>query len=568
MKPLDIWALILFSLVVFLIGLSFLKSGKDIKSFFAAGGAVPWWINGLSLFMSFFSAGTFVVWGSIAYSEGWVSVMIQWTMAIAGLLIGFFIAPRWRKTGAVTAAEYISRRLGNQTQKIYTYLFLLIAMFTTGAFLYPVAKIVQVSTGFPLVPCILILGGAITLYTAAGGLWAVIVTDVLQFIVLTAAVIIVIPLSFQAVNGVGKFVQEAPEDFFRLFSEQYSPGFMIAFGLYNLVFIGGNWAYVQRYTSVSRPREAKKVGWLFGSLYLISPIVWMLPPMIYRVLNPGLEGFSDEGAYLMMCKAVLPGGMLGLMLGGMVFATSSSVNTTLNISAGVFTNDLYRTFFPNSTDQNNMLVARLSTLVFGALTIVVALLVPQLGGIVEVVLTVAALTGGALYLPPIWSLFSPRQTGASILTATLVSLAINVLFKFWGDALLGFTLSRAAEMALGVGIPLLVLAAFEVYFTIRKQTDIRFQTVFHRSNSDEPSKETEDEESQANLHGMRVIAFGILAVATLIIGLGLLADFGQMLVTTIGLVVLILGAALLIRTNRIKKLQSDKSTLYDSRKVH
>ena len=564
MKPLDIWTLIIFSLIVFLIGVSFTKTGRDIKSFFAAGGAVPWWINGLSLFMSFFSAGTFVVWGSIAYSEGWVSVTIQWMMAIAGLLIGLFIAPRWRRTNTVTAAEFITLRLGYKTQKIYTYLFLFIAMFTTGAFLYPVAKIVEVSTGFPITLCIIVIGGLITVYTAAGGLWAVIVTDVLQFIVLTAAVLIVVPLSFKAVDGINNFVAESPTGFFDLLSEEYTLEFMIAFGLYNLVFVGGNWAYVQRYTSVSRPKEARKVGWLFGSLYLISPVIWMLPPMIYQVVNPGLEGFADEGAYLMMCKAVLPAGMLGLILGGMVFATSSSVNTTLNISAGVLTNDIYRHFFPESSDQRTMFVARSATAAFGVLTVIVALLVPRMGGIVEVVLTVGALTGGALYLPPIWALFSPRQTGRSVLAATLISLIVNSAFKFVGPEV-GIALSRAQEMTAGVAIPILVLAVYEIYFAFRQQKNPAHQALF-QSDTSAKIDESSPTEDNDNLQGIRVIALGILAVGTLITGLGLIADFAQLLVTGTGLVVSALGAALMVKVIINKKSITEKS--YDTRKVY
>lgn len=102
----------------------------------------------------------------------------------------------------------------------------------------------------------------------------------------------------------------------------------------------------------------------------------MLPPMIYRVLNPELDGLADEGAYLLICKEVLPVGMLGLMLGGMIFATSSSVNTTLNISAGVLTNDLYRHFRPNADNDQLVKVGRTATIALGILTIIVALLVP------------------------------------------------------------------------------------------------------------------------------------------------------------------------------------------------
>lgn len=566
MKPIDIWTIVIFSLVVFLTGLSFTRTGRDIKSFFAAGGAVPWWISGLSLFMSFFSAGTFVVWGSIAYSEGWVAVVIQWTMAIAGLIIGFFIAPRWRQTRAVTAAEFITKRLGYNTQKVYTYLFLLISMFTTGAFLYPVAKIVEVSTGFSISACILVIGMLITIYTAAGGLWAVIVTDVLQFIVLFAAVFIVIPLSFNRVGGVQNFISSAPEGFFSFTSSEYTLAFMATFCLYNLVFIGGNWAYVQRYTSVASPQKAKKAGWLFGILYMISPVIWMLPPMIYRVVNPDLTGLSDEGAYLMMCKAVLPGGMLGLILGGMIFATSSSVNTTLNIAAGVFTNDIYKHFFPKSTDAKRMTMARGSTMLFGALTIAVALTVPLMGGIVEVVLSVAAITGGAMYLPPIWAMFSKRQTGFSILFTTLFSLAINAFFKFFSSILTGFSLDRAGEMAVGVLIPIAVLSGFEVYYALKNFVDERHALIFHDDKLVE--KPTDLETSPENLRGIKVIASGIIAISTLMIILGFLADFATELVSGTGLVILAIGVVMMIQGNRLKKANLIKNYEHDPRKVY
>jgi solute:Na+ symporter, SSS family len=85
MSTLDYVVIIFFTLGVLAAGMSFSKSGKNLKTFFAGGGAVPWWINGLSLFMSFFSAGTFVAWGSLAYIHGMVSISIQWPCACLDL---------------------------------------------------------------------------------------------------------------------------------------------------------------------------------------------------------------------------------------------------------------------------------------------------------------------------------------------------------------------------------------------------------------------------------------------------------------------------------------------------
>ena len=115
MEILDYITIAVFAAGIMFVGSLFSSTGKNMKSFFAGGGNVPWWISGLSLFMGFFSAGTFVVWGSIAYSMGFVAVTIQLTMAAAGFAVGLLIAPRWNKTGCLTAAEYITRRYGAST---------------------------------------------------------------------------------------------------------------------------------------------------------------------------------------------------------------------------------------------------------------------------------------------------------------------------------------------------------------------------------------------------------------------------------------------------------------------
>ena len=556
MSSIDIGVILIFTLIVFACGLSFSKSGSNMKSFFAAGGAVPWWISGLSLFMSFFSAGTFVVWGSIAYSHGWVAITIQWTMAIAGFIIGFWLAPKWRKTGVITAAEFITKRLGYNVQKFYTIIFLVISLFTTGAFLYPVAKIVEVSSGIPIELSILVLGILIITYTAVGGLWAVLVTDVLQFVVLTAAVLIVVPLSFDKVGGVDGFLMRAPEGFFNLLSGEYTVGFLFAFGLYNLFFIAGNWAYVQRYTSVPSHKDAKKVGWLFGSLYAISPLIWMIPPMLYRIVNPELSGQADEGAYLMMCKEVLPLGMIGLILGGMVFATSSSVNTTLNISAGVFSNDIFRHFRPNYPTEKLVKVGRYATVGFGLITIVVALLVPLLGGIVEFVLTLAALTGGALYLPPLWALFSKRQTGISIISITIISLLINVAFKFIIPLAWGISLSRAMEMMVGVMVPIVLLAAYDIWAVLsnRESRDYMRYTALKKDAAINPEHQDDEEESVDNTHGVRVITVGVMITGLLITTIGFIAPFAKEFVGGVGILVFMLGFVIFYRTLKNKNI--------------
>jgi len=559
MAILDYITIFIFTAGILVAGMSFAKTGSSMKSFFAAGGDVPWWISGLSLFMGFFSAGTFVVWGSIAYSYGWVAITIQLTMSLAGFLVGAFLAPRWKNTNVLTAAEYITNRLGLKVQKAYTYIFLFISLFTTGAFLYPVAKIVEVTTGFPLQSSILLLGAICIIYVTVGGLRAVVVTDVLQFVILTAAVLIVVPLSFQKTGGVAAFIDKTPEGFFSIFAGEFTPLFIVAFAIYNMFFLGGNWSYIQRYTTVRNKKDARKVGLLFGSLYLISPILWMLPPMIYRTINPELSGLADEGAYLMMCKLALPQGLLGLMLGGMIFATASSLNGSLNIAAGVFTNDIFKLLRPNTPNDKLMKVARYSTIGFGLLAIVVALLIPLMGGIVNVVISVAALTGVPLYLPIIWTLFSKRQNATSVLSATLISLSVNAFFKFLSPVLFGFGFDRATEMLVGGLVPIALMTIFEVYFISKNKRDAKYDEykVWRQQRENEVNAEMAlndakgSEANSDNKQSYKVIGIGISLTGIAIFIMGLLASgFPQAVVLGLASVLIGFGGWIFVKTRK------------------
>jgi solute:Na+ symporter, SSS family len=541
----DTSVIVVFSVFIMVVGFLFARTGRNLKSFFAGGEAVPWFIGGLSLFMSFFSAGTFVVWGSIAYKYGWVAVTIQWTMCIGGLVTGLYLAPKWKATGNLTAAEFINERLGAKVQKSFIYIFMLVSLFIKGSVLYSVAKLVGSSLEFPLVPVTLVLGIFMIAYTAVGGLWAVMVTDILQFVILTAAVVLIIPLSFSEAGGVDAFISRVPDNFFHAVNGEYTWAFIAAFALYHVFYIGGNWTFVQRYTSVDTPKSASKVAFLFAALYIISPVLWMLPPMIYQSINPGLTGLDTENAYLMVCKQVLPAGLMGLILTGMYFSTSASANTALNVVSAVFTNDIYKgTINPAASDKKLMKVARLSSWFFGIGMIVIALFVPYIGGIVEFTLSVGAITGGPLLAPPIWSLFSKRITGKATIYVTVISLGINLIFKILFPLMIDFKLSRANEMLLGVVLPCILLLGYEIYAAYKgwiSEEYIKFQQ--KKAIRKEAVENVDEEEAleikRQNKFGLTVIAFSLAFIALLLYLLCVFTTKGTSLVAGIATVILL-----------------------------
>ena len=486
------------------VGFIFSRKIRDSADMFVAGGESPWWVSGLSGFMTMFSAGTFVVWGGIAYKWGLVGISICLGNGVAVLIAGRLVAAHWRRLGVATAAEFFGLRFGEAAIRFYTAANLLFKMLVIAVALYSIAVLLcalvplpegapfrDAATGALAVPWAIVLCGVIVVvYTVAGGLWAVLMTDVLQFIVLTLSVLVVVPLSLGQVGGIGKFVSSAPKGFFSPTTSEFTWWFLAGWVVIQFASVGGEWAFAQRYLCVPTPRDAKKATYLFGILYIVSPFIWMLPPMIYRVVSPDA---NPEQAYILACRAVLPAGMVGLMIAAMFSATASMVDSQLNVFAGVLTRDFYhRLFRPNVSERHLVLVGRVVVVALGVLLIGGALLIPKLGGAERTALGIAALLIAPLMLPTVWGLFSRRIGRSAVWLTAGVSFAISAVVKFglaskggWFDgvgALGGLAAwvqahARTVETLVGVLVPSAVLLCLEL---LTRRTDAGWERVAAR----------------------------------------------------------------------------------------
>ena len=320
---------------------------------------------------------------------------------------------------------------------------------------------------------ILVFGLVVVVYTLVGGLWAVLMTDVLQFIVLTLAVLFVAPLILVSAGGIGDFIQRAPEGFLRPTSGEYGGLFLTGWVAIHFFMVGAEWAFVQRYLCVADKKAARKGTYLFGILYLVSPFLWFLPPMAFRIISPGLD---KEQAYILACQSVLPLGMVGLMAAAMFSATASMVSSQLNVFAGVLTQDIYRRLIRRTAaDRELVLVGRLATGLLGAALVVIAVLVPKLGGAEQVIIAITSLIVTPLLAPAVWGLFR-RNIGPRQLVATLaVCFSLGLVAKF-GLTEHGFLASvgalrplaewvqahpKSTDVLIGVVLPLFVLVLLD-----------------------------------------------------------------------------------------------------------
>jgi hypothetical protein len=190
--------------------------------------------------------------------------------------------------------------------------------------------------------------------------------------------------------------------------------------------------------------------------------------------------------------------------------------------------------------------------------IFIALLVPSIGGMVEVVLSIAAVTAGPLLAPPVWALYSKQLSGTAAFRISMVTLCLNIVCKLILPYTIAFKLNRAQEMLLGVGLPLLLLLVNEGYRRTRRAACADYtRYMAERQLAKEAAQPMDAEEAYAikkqNHFGLRVIAFSLLFTALMLFGLSFIATTGRTLTAGIALAILAAAGIPLLAARRSKQ---------------
>jgi Na+/proline symporter len=397
----------------------------------------------------------------------------------------------------------------------------------------------------------------VIIITFGGGLWAVLITDALQFIILTASVLIVVPLIVMEVGGPTEMLRTAPPGFLNLVNGEFTWIFLVGWGVVFFFKIGGEWAYVQRFVCVPTSKDAKKSTYLFGILYIISPIIWMLPPMAYRWVDPNAD---YEQAYILASQAVLPAGLLGLMIAAMCSATASMATTQLNVFAGAFTTEIYqRLINPNAPERELVKVGRIITIFLGGIIIAGALLIPILGTYTGYILASVAILTGPLVLPTIWGLFS-RKIGiktawAVSIISIIIGLTVKLGFEHGGwlaeqEILSTITLAiqaniRVTDIFVGTAFPLFMLIIAEI--TIKRPSEGWVKIVANRN------RYSEKMEIIPSTFPARLCAWSTISVGIMIGIISLINPENMLLVGGFGVGLILAGAIVLLIVGSDKK---------------
>lgn len=340
------------------------KGERTKRDYFLAGDKLPWWMIGGSIIASNISSHHLVGAMGVAYNRGFVAIAIEWGAILIGFnaLLWIFL-PFYLRNGFYTMPEFLQKRFGGAARTTYGALVLLTYVFVEiAAVLYLGALALHSLLGIPIMASVLILSVATGLYTILGGLRAVIWTEMLQLVVLLLGGI---ALSVATLNAVGGFsaVWETSKDW-DLILPANDPDFPWTMYLggalcISVFYCATNQFIVQRVLAAKDEWHAR-MGVVFQNyLKFFIPFIITIPGLVAPKLFPNLE--KADLLFPMLVEKLLPPGLVGLVMAGLIAAVMSHLSGALNSCTTILTVDFYLSYFrKNARDEDAIRFGRIS----------------------------------------------------------------------------------------------------------------------------------------------------------------------------------------------------------------
>lgn len=365
------------------VGVFYSRKSKSSDQFFGNDKSVPWWLSGVSFYMNSFSALAFVMYSALAYRYGWVPVTISWLSVVAIFFAAFFLAVRWRRAAKDSPIDFIATRFTPKMCSFLAWLGLPMQFLDNSLKLLAIGTVVGVGLGFPLFWSICISGAIIIIYTFLGGLKAALVCDLIQFFIILVVVVTLPIVCLDKLasidggtglsHGFAVFMDKAPkmtENIFSLTNGIYDWMYMFIALLLVTMTTCTNWPLIQRFASTRSDADAKKMSYLVAVLLFVGPPLFFFPAMAAKVfLTTPIKPEELNSVYAVLCRHVLPAGMIGMVIAAMFSATMSSLAGNFNAIASVITNEIYLKFDRAATAARKMIAARVATILVGAAVI-------------------------------------------------------------------------------------------------------------------------------------------------------------------------------------------------------
>ncbi len=428
-----------------LIGVLASRHQKSSADFSLAGRNVPWWVAGISMFATGASAISFMAIPALAFSTNLVFLFPTFVALITYFVQARLIFPLLRRMEITSTYEYLERRFNRTLRLIASAQCIVFQTFGRAAVVLVLPSLaISATTGISVYLSLVVMWLVTTVYTAAGGFHAVVWTDVFQGILkFTAPLAMIAVCLYSLPGGPREFMQIGMShhkfDFALMTWNPTVPAVWILFVNSFLAFTivqAGDQPVIQRVFS-SPQKEVRRVAAMSAACgMLIATVVNVLGVAIFAYFhsNPArLDPLAqnDKIVPLFVIQA-LPHGFIGMVIAAIFASAMTTVASSMNSSATVFTEDFYMRFRPNATDRTRVIVLRVTSTIVGIVALGIALLLATLN-LKSLMVTwsiISALLGGGIVGVYSLGMFTKRANGFGAVCGAIISVIVTALVQF------------------------------------------------------------------------------------------------------------------------------------------
>tara|TARA_Y100000768_G_C23984527_1_gene687919 strand:- start:145 stop:1914 length:1770 start_codon:yes stop_codon:yes gene_type:complete len=481
LQNLDWTIILLFFLTFIIIGLlTSKKSGKNSKEYFLSGRNMPWWLLGISMVATTFSADTPNLVTNIVREKGVSGNWTWWAFLLTGMFTVYLYSKLWRRSKVLTDLEFYELRYsGKEALFLRAFRAIYLGVFFNVIIMASVClagiKIGGILLGLSPFECIFYSSLITVLYSTLGGLRSVIYTDLIQFFIAMVGSIwaTYYIINLEEVGGLGVMLSHSNVmdklNFFPSSGDMDQLLIVLIIPLavqwwavwYPGAEPGGGGYIAQRMLSAKDEKNAIYSTLLFNiTHYVIRPWPWILIALSSLVVFPNLDSIAsafpgvdksiigNDIAYPAMLS-LLPTGLLGLVLASLIAAFMSTISSHLNWGASYISIDFYKRFVKkNASEKEVVRIGRLSTVILMILAGFVSLQLSDSLGAFNILLQIGAGTGSIFLLRWFWW----RVNAYSEITGMIISFFVAVYFEWIHESLFDIRLKEYAELLIGVGV--------------------------------------------------------------------------------------------------------------------